>query len=113
MRIIVSGLALALLGGCVAQPAGNSDFFGTYNLPSGATVVAEIQHLDPDTIGMTLRPETRRQRYTLADLKLSQELLSTEPAPANAACAPRRATRIESVFDERISARLSRWHCVS
>jgi hypothetical protein len=113
MKIIAPCLALALLCGCVAQPAGKNDFFGTYNLPSGGTVVAEVHHLDPNTIGMTLRPETRMQRYTNESLELSQELLSTEPAPANAACAPRRAVRIESVFDERINARLSRWQCVS
>jgi hypothetical protein len=113
MKLVAPCLALALLSGCAVEPAGNSDFFGTYNLPSGRPVVAEVQHLDPNTITMTLRPETRAQRYTLASLQLSQELLSTEPAPANAACAPRRAVRVESVFDERINARLSRWQCVS
>lgn len=113
MKLLAPWLALALLSGCAAQPAGQSDFFGTYSLPSGRTVIAEVQHLDPNTIAMTLRPETRMQRYTLASLELSQELLSTEPAPANAACAPRKAVRIESVFDERINARLSRWQCVS
>jgi hypothetical protein len=82
-------------------------------LPSGGTVIAEAQHLDPDTIGMTLRPEAKLQRYTLENMELSQELLSTEPAPANAACAPRKAVRIESVFDERINARLSRWRCTA
>jgi hypothetical protein len=113
MKIIAPWLTLALLCGCADAPSGKNDFFGTYNLPSGGTVIAEAQHLDANTIGMTLRPETRMQRYTLENMKLSQELLSTEPAPANAACAPRKAVRIDSVFDERINARLSRWQCVS
>ncbi|MDB5409033.1 MAG: hypothetical protein JWL84_3945 [Rhodospirillales bacterium] len=113
MRILIPCLALAALCACASQSSPNGDFFGTYNLPSGGTVVAQAQHLDPDTIGLTLRPETMPQRYTLENMELSQELLSTEPAPANAACAPRKAVRIESVFDERINARLSRWRCIA
>jgi hypothetical protein len=112
MKILLACLGLALLTGCVAQQPGDHQFGSTYNLPSGRPVIAEIDHLDANTIGMTLRPETVGQRYTLNDMELSQELLSTEPAPANAACAPRKAVRIDSVFDERINARLSKWSCV-
>jgi hypothetical protein len=112
MNILLACLGLALLTGCVAQQPGDHQFGSTYNLPSGRPVIAEIDHLDANTIGMTLRPETVGQRYTLNDMELSQELLSTEPAPANAACAPRKAVRIDSVFDERINARLSKWSCV-
>jgi hypothetical protein len=113
MRIISPCLALALLCGCAAEPGQRPEFWQTYNLPSGGTVVAEANHVDPDTIDMTLRPESGFQRYTLENMQLSQELLSTEPAPANAACAPRRAMRVESVFDERTNARISRWRCVA
>jgi hypothetical protein len=112
MKLLPACLGLGLLAGCVAAQPGDHQFGSTYNLPSGRPVIAEIDHLDANTIGMTLRPESRGQRYTLGDLELSQELLSTEPAPANAACAPRKAVRIDSVFDERINARLSKWQCV-
>jgi len=113
MKIVSAFVGLGLLSGCVAATPGDHQFSSTYSLPSGESVIAEVDHLDANTIGMTLRPETVGQRYTLADVELSQELLSTEPAPANAACAPRKAVRIDSVFDERINGRLSKWQCIS